>query len=296
MSHKNKIPLVKQLLDVLDSKHVQGRSKYKDKKDGVDCRKYIYSWGTYKTYFKQGKLYFNWLKKKGYRCKKLIDCRAYCDEYLQEAIDRQLSPFTIKLYVATFSKIFGDDSSTYIDTPPRLRKNVFRSRKSAIRDKNYNPETISLVEAFAKSVGLRKSELKALRGNRLRYYPETGEYKVLVNSASKGGRPREALVIGDVKLVVSLMEAAGDNKVFANVPDIDIHHLRAVYASNLYTHLTKTQGIPKDPRDRYIHRRELAGKVLSKSIMRQVSENLGHSRINVMAQSYSYLIHAEVEK
>jgi hypothetical protein len=50
----------------------------------------------------------------------------------------------------------------------------------------------------------------------------------------------------------------------------------------------KTEGIPDDRNDRYICRRDMRSRVYSKKLMAVVSENLGHSRINVIAQSYLY--------
>ena len=52
MSHKSKVSLAEQLKNTLTAKLAIGRSKAKDKKEGVDCREYIYSWNTYKTYYK----------------------------------------------------------------------------------------------------------------------------------------------------------------------------------------------------------------------------------------------------
>ena len=134
---------------------------------------------------------------------------------------------------------------------------------------------------------LSRAEIKALRGSKL-IQDADGNYRILVNSASKGGRPREALIIGNVQKIVDMMRAAGDGKVFPDgVPTcIDIHHERSTYACNLYRYLMKTQGIPKDPKDRYICRRDMRSRVYSKKLMAVVSQNLGHSRINVISQAY----------
>ena len=44
MSHKSKVSLAEQLKNTLTAKLAIGRSKAKDKKNGVDCRDYIYIW------------------------------------------------------------------------------------------------------------------------------------------------------------------------------------------------------------------------------------------------------------
>ena len=158
-----------------------------------------------------------------------------------------------------------------------------------MRDSNFSIEKHADLLEFAASTSLRRAELKALRGNKL-VQDADGYYRILVNSASKGGRPREALIIGNVQKIVDMMRAAGDGKVFPDgIPSaIDIHHQRAQYACDLYRHLMKTEGIPDDRNDRYICRRDMRSRVYSKKLMAVVSENLGHSRINVIAQSYLY--------
>lgn len=293
MSHKSKVSLAEQLKNTLTAKLAIGRSKAKDKKDGIDCRDYIYSWNTYKTYYREGKRFINFCKAKGYKCRTLADCRPYCDEWLADSIERNLSPFTLKLYVATLSKIYSETSESFIDTPARLRKNVFRSRREAVRDRNFSAEKHADLLEFAASTGLRRAEIKALRGSKL-IQDADGNYRILVNSASKGGRPREALIIGNVQKIVDMMRAAGEGKVFPGGinSSIDIHHLRATYACDLYRHLMKTEGIPDDRNDRYICRRDMRSRVYSKKLMAVVSENLGHSRIGVIAQAYLYQLTA----
>ena len=293
MSHKSKVSLPLQLKNTLTEKLAIGRSKATDKKNGIDCRDYIYSWNTYKTYYKQGKAFIKFCKAKGYKCRNLADCRPYCDAWIADGIERNLSPFTLKLYVATLSKIYSETSTSFMETPARLRKNVFRSRREAVRDRNFSAEKHADLLEFAASTSLRRSELKALRGSKLIQDSE-GNYRILVNSASKGGRPREALIIGNVQKIVDMMKAAGNDKVFPDgIPSsIDIHHLRSQYACDLYRQLVKTEGIPNDPKDRYICRRDMRSRVYSKKLMAVVSQNLGHSRIGVIAQAYLYQLSA----
>lgn len=56
MSHKNKDGLFKQVYDRLQSMNGQGRSKHKDKENGVSNR-YIYSFESMKTYISQAKIW-----------------------------------------------------------------------------------------------------------------------------------------------------------------------------------------------------------------------------------------------
>jgi len=295
MSHKSKVSLNEQLRQRLSGCLAIGRSRNLDKKSGIDCRQFIYSWGSYKAYFKQGKAFIKFCKAKGYKCKTLADCRQYCDLWLQESIDRGLSAHTLKLYTATLSKIYSTSSDAFIKTPTRHRKDITRSRKPAVRDKNFNPELHQNTINFLLSTGLRRNEANSLRGDRL-FVDSQGRYMVRIDSGSKGGRPRDVLIIGDVDNVVAMMKAAGDGKVFPNkLPtNLDVHNLRARHACLLYKYYHDKYGGPKDRKDKFFPRGELAHKaVYSKKLMRLVSEQLGHSRIGIFSSSYAYYLTQE---
>ena len=304
MSHKSKVSLNEQLRQRLSGCLAIGRSRNLDKKSGIDCRQFIYSWGSYKAYFKQGKAFIKFCKAKGYKCKTLEDCRQYCDLWLQESIDRGLSAHTLKLYTATLSKIYATSSDAFIKTPTRHRKDITRSRKPAVRDKNFNPELHQNTINFLLSTGLRRNEANSLRG--LALFVDSDEadgidgtgprYKLRITSGSKGGRPREVLIIGDVDNVVAMMKAAGDGKVFPNkLPaNLDVHNLRARHACLLYKYYHDKYGGPKDRKDKFFPRGEMAHKaVYSKKLMRLVSEQLGHSRIGIFFFFFSYYLTQE---
>lgn len=304
MSHKSKVSLNEQLRQEFFQCLVIGRSRDLDKKNGVDTKRYIYSWGSYKTYFKVGKRYLAWCKRQGFRCRTLADCRPYCDLWLQENIQRGLSAYTLKLYTATLSKIYSTSSDAFIKTPTRHRKDITRSRMPAVRDKNFNPELHQNTINFLLSTGLRRNEANSLRGSALFIDSDgadsidgTGQrYKLRITSGSKGGRPREVLIIGDVENVVAMMKAAGDGKVFPNkLPtNLDVHNLRARHACLLYKYYHDKYGGPKDRKDKFFPRGELAHKaVYSKKLMRLVSEQLGHSRIGIFSSSYAYYLTQE---
>lgn len=295
MSHKSKVSLNEQLRQRLSGCLAIGRSRNLDKKSGVDCKQFIYSWGSYKTYFKVGKRFLSWCRQQGFRCRTLADCRPYCDLWLQENIQRGLSAYTLKLYTATLSKIYATSSDAFIKTPTRHRKDITRSRKPAVRDKNFNPELHQNTINFLLSTGLRRNEANSLRPSAL-FIDSDGNYKLRITSGSKGGRPREVLIIGDVDNVVAMIKAAGDGKVFPNkLPtNLDCHNLRARHACLLYKHYHDKYGGPKDRKDKFFPRGEMAHKaVYSKKIMHLVSEQLGHSRIGIFSSSYAYYLTQE---
>ena len=67
----------------------------------------------------------------------------------------------------------------------------------------------------------------------------------------------------------------------------DNHFYRASYAMRLYQHYARSEkDIPRA--DRYIMRKDRAGETYDKRAMAIVTKNLGHNRIDVIAQSYLY--------
>lgn len=62
MSHKNKVPLVDQVVVKFDKMFSPGRSRYDDKKND-DTKNRIYSYETRRAYIKQSISFVNFVKK-----------------------------------------------------------------------------------------------------------------------------------------------------------------------------------------------------------------------------------------
>lgn len=299
MSHKNKKSLKAQSIEVLQSMQQLGRSKYQDKIDAVaewerlrpegvskqqyindKIRPYIYSLQTYGNYAKHINYFLDWCKA-NYKCKTLAQCRAYAAEWIQERIDADLSPYTLKLEVAALCKLYQEPADHFPATPARNRSNIKRSRGAATRDSHFSLTNNAEIIAFCRATGLRRRELTTLRGNQL-IEREDGYY---IEVKGKGGRIRESPIIGaNTESVVARMKAAGSNLVWDHVPScMDVHEYRSEYATAIYM-AYKRDDIPKG--DRYVCRKDRAGEVLDKQAMRIASEALGHSRISVVAGHY----------
>lgn len=234
MSHKNKIPLVDQAKQVLDSRLAIGHSKFQDKLTEETPREitsnYIFSWNTYRSYLRHCCYFVLWCKEK-YRCKTLEQCRSHVDDWLENR--KALSASTQKLDASALAKLFGCSTTEFIKTDSRLRGNIKRSRGKKKMDAHFSEtKNWELVE-FCRSTGLRRAELSALKGNCLK--EDDGQHYIIVRSGSKGGRYRESLVIGNVDLVIRKMNEAGNKKGFAKISSAaDIHSYRAEYATAIY--------------------------------------------------------------
>lgn len=291
MAHKQSKTLVAQLNENLQARLKIGCSRHADKRAGVDTRKYIYSYGSLHTYSKQGAYFCRWVRKK-YRCKTLQEARKYADEWLAEGIQKNLSAFTLKLYVATLSKIYDESSDAFIPTPARHRKDITKSRRpDTTNDKNINKENYAFMIRFLEATGVRKSEARALRKSAL-VQDEDGTYRILLNSATKGGRIRRALIVSDVDEIVAKMQEGDPNeKLFKSVPaSLDVHDCRSTYAARVYAYYLDKVGPANTRHDRYVCRADMRKKVFSRRLLKLTSMELGHSRENIIPQSYCHKI------
>lgn len=291
MGHKNKKSLTLQVKEQLEQKLKIGCSKYIDKHNGI-ANDYIYSYSTYRTYMKEANYFVKWCKET-HNCKTLDECASYIKEWIDSR--RCLSAYTLKLDVAALRKLYGLSASELaIKTPPRTRDKITRSRGPKIRDKHFSENRNADLVKFCRSTGLRRNELSHLTGTML-VSDDRGKICINVTIGAKGGRPRLAPIIGDVDKIVSIMKAAGNNKVFPHISSAaDIHSYRADYATAIY--MMYARPISKIPYDkinrgsghRYqsdvYHAKD--GRKLDKMAMLEASKALGHNRISVVGEHY----------
>lgn len=164
--------ITKQVQDVLDSKLKIGHSKHIDKKLGI-ANDYIYSWSTYRTYLKHGCYFTKWAKLT-HNCKTIEAARPFVDEYLQNCINKNLSPYTQKLTASALAKIYNCRTNNFIKTETRYRADISRSRGQKIRDKHFSEIKNKDFVEFCKATGLRRSELKTLKKDQL-YFDENSK-------------------------------------------------------------------------------------------------------------------------
>lgn len=292
--------LVHQVEMKLKSKMAIGHSKYDDqkaerallkekrKKDSKAMLSYqerisihkIYTWSTFQDYQKHACYFVKWCKEH-YGCRMLSECRQYVDEWLMAR--SVLAPHSQKLEACALAKVFDCTTEDFIKTAVRHRAGITRSRKAAKRDKNFSEAKNREFIEFCKATGLRKKELKCLRGTQLVF--KNGIYYIAVTSGAKGGRYRESPIISNIDAIVEQMKEAGNGKVWSYVPDMDVHSYRSDYCTEIYNTLARPiEMIPKN--ERYHCRSDLKGVCYDKHAMLIASRCLGHNRINIIAEHY----------
>lgn len=299
MGHKNG-NLTYQISQQYKSMGTYGESKHMAKTDGTMNVK-IFSYATMKAYIQHGVDFGKYCKKQ-HGVKSIEACRRYVADYIRYRSEKY-SPSTVKLDLAALAKLFRCRATDFgVETAPRTRATTTRSRRPVQMDKHFSETKNADLVSFCRSTGLRRCELKAIHGNQLRIIDGSVYIKIIGNQG-KGGKERLVPVIGNIDLVVRLMTAAGDNKVFGKIHSAaDIHGYRADYAASLYKQYARPLAVCKsdqfynstrhrmDRNSVYYCRRDQCGKWYDKKAMLIVSHSLGHNRICVVGENYLYKV------
>ena len=265
-----------QITQSLISQKRFGESKHKAKQEqgarfgqAVDG---IFSYKTMKVYLDEAVRFVNWIRENHKEVKTLEQAKKFVGEYLEEGKERKLSAWTLKLQRSALRKAFQDSElAKEVQLPRRRKCDIVRSRIDAVRDKNFSESRNKDLITFAKATGLRRRGLSEIRARDI----FEKEERLFVAVREKGGRYREAPVLQEyteiVREIVSKKDSVED-KIFEKVNScIDVHSYRREYAQELYKEIVG---------------QEYDAKNKDEEALMQVSEALGHSRIDVVTRHY----------
>lgn len=295
MGRRNKAyskDLHQQAYDRLTAMQSFGESKRDAKENGTDREK-IFSFNTYKAYWKHTKYFIQYIKENHPDCTTLKSARKYVNEWLQARADQGLSAWTVQLEAKAMGKLYGisPDDEKYFKPPKRNRADIKRSRGDKVRDRHFSITNNDELIKFCRGTGLRRGELSELRGGELRtkeqieqeiskieaiQEPEKSkedlrrlqvlkdtrlfdsEYYVYVRNG-KGGRERLSPIVGKniEQIVERIRNTPEGEKVWQHVhKSADIHGYRAEYATAIYkAHARAIEEIPYDRVNRGTGRR-----------------------------------------
>lgn len=303
MAHtKQRADIYQEVKSVLQGKERFSESKYDAKREGT-MQDGIYSHSTARVYHRECQKFADYVRQvspQG-RFTSLADAKSYAKDYIaRDNADPSKSAYTVKLERSALAKLFGVDAKELGHVDQRARADITRSReRTVISDKtgkailnrstragHFSEKNHADEVAFARGTGMRRSEMEQVRGDQLHQRNDGSYYFKMNGYQCKGGREREIPVICNVDRIKALCEQAGHDKVWDKVPSaMDVHHYRSCYASDLYKSIARDRdAIPA--KDRYCCRGELKGTWYDKPAMQQVSQALGHNRINVIAEHY----------
>ena len=287
MGRRNKAyskDLHQQAYDRLTGMQAFGESKKEAVANGTEKEK-IFSFNTYKSYWKHTKYFIKYIKENHPECTTLKSAKKYVNEWLQTRVDQGLSAWTVQLEAKAMGKLYGisPDDENYFKPPKRNREDIKRSRGDRVRDKHFSKTNNDELIKFCRGTGLRRKELQELRGKdlvpraqieaeiaqlesrpaaeltpadtkRLEMLQDTrlfeGDYFTHVRNG-KGGRERMSPIIGPntEQIVERIKSTPAEEKVWQHIhQSADIHGYRAEYATIIYK--AKARAIEEIPYDR----------------------------------------------
>lgn len=287
MGRRNKAyskDLHQQAYDRLTGMQAFGESKKEAVANGTEKEK-IFSFNTYKSYWKHTKYFIKYIKENHPECTTLKSAKKYVNEWLQARVDQGLSAWTVQLEAKAMGKLYGisPDDENYFKSPKRNREDIKRSRGDRVRDKHFSKTNNDELIKFCKGTGLRRAELGELRGKdlvtreqieaeiaqlesrpaaeltpvdtkRLEMLQDTrlfeGDYFTHIRNG-KGGRERMSPIIGPntEQIVERIKNTPAEEKVWQHIhQSADIHGYRAEYATIIYK--AKARAIEEIPYDR----------------------------------------------
>ncbi|WP_417083592.1 hypothetical protein [Evtepia gabavorous] len=287
MGRRNKAyskDLHQQAYDRLTGMQAFGESKKEAVANGTEKEK-IFSFNTYKSYWKHTKYFIKYIKENHPECTTLKSAKKYVNEWLQARVDQGLSAWTVQLEAKAMGKLYGisPDDENYFKPPKRNREDIKRSRGDRVRDKHFSKTNNDELIKFCKGTGLRRAELGELRGKdlvtreqieaeiaqlesrpaaeltpvdtkRLEMLQDTrlfeGDYFTHIRNG-KGGRERMSPIIGPntEQIVERIKNTPAEEKVWQHIhQSADIHGYRAEYATIIYK--AKARAIEEIPYDR----------------------------------------------
>lgn len=275
MGHKKKNTdnrdLHQQAYDRLKRMQSFGDSKSADKKydrdhDTDTTSEKIYSYSTYKTYWKHIKYFLKWIQENHPEIRKLDKAEKMVPEWLQARVDKGLSAWTIQTEAAALNKLYRikTDDPRRFQSPQRRKEDIVRSRGTKVRDAHFSEKKNEELVNFCKGCGFRRNVLEKLKGSdlydrsrveevlataraegsksmikactdALKTFPDK-EYFILHRS-DKGGKTRISPIVGPnmEKIIERMRNTKPDELVWRYVSgNCDVHGYRSDYATYLY--------------------------------------------------------------
>lgn len=262
-----------QINEKMKSMFSPGESRYKGKETG-EAKNKIYSYNTFETYKKSVSQFTSWGKER-FSWRNIEDIKK--EHAIQFLKEKGGSAWSLQTHKSAFNKVFGFDIKRQeANIPLRQKKNITRSREIKKMDSKVKLDKYSNQILIAQSFGIRRESMKKITFNDFKRDSE-GVLRLTVKE--KGGRIRESRVLPSRENEVLSFLKTVENKEGALFDkyskDIDNHAFRGDYATNLYTELLAEKGYSEG---------DYRG--FDREIIKEVSGNLGHSRLDVVVNHY----------
>lgn len=257
----------------------------------------IYSYGTFKNYFRVGVRFIEYVTEKGFKGKSIEKAiEKYGKDYIKDMEARGLSTHSMAQAKAFMGKILGKELDIEVKKgEPEKGRSL--SRRASLFREDLNRDLVII----AKGTGGRRSDLEKLLIKD--FIKDKGIVVAVRFEQSKGGRDRISPILPqyqkDITNIVSERERLGQVKVFDRVNSMaNIHAYRREYAKDLYNYCNNN----KDYKERMIGMYKAEEKTLPRTYAEEYkakdgrvfdreslfisSQALGHNRLDVICNSY----------
>lgn len=292
-----------QFNQVMRSKKRFGQKKHIEKKI-TGKTEGIHSYKTYTQYLNSVMKFADYIQKNHSEIKSIKQItNEHAHEYLEHLYkEHDLRPTTIQTYAAAIGKVTGMSIDKFnYNLPTKCSIEPQKGRIGNTQHINiYKHEDLT---DFTKNTGCRRCEAQSItphqirideRGNVFLDFKENRDWQ----KQTKGGRPRIITKIPKQyqETLIRIKETAMENNyktIFENKTNntfnkIGLHQYRRDYAQNLYKSMSedykKLNGYY--PKRDYICRSKHAGESYNRRILKEISEQLGHSRVDVVINNY----------
>lgn len=176
--------------------------------------------------------------KSTYRCKTLEDCKSHIQDYTNYLTASGKTPSTTHTYLAGICRVL-DVPLEDINKPIRIVAENTRSRGSKAVDirKDAGREASPRLYDFAVIVGIRRNEYLHLAPDDL-VTDDFGNWCIRVKKGKGGKRQLQRILPEELEAVKAVFDNPADaNHLFSKAEmnnKIDLHHLRALRAQQMY--------------------------------------------------------------
>ncbi len=248
----------------------------------------IHSYRSREKYQGVVRRFIAWCKEEQYIFRlEVVDARAeeLVTAWLTERLTEGMKPDTLQGDRAALRMFFQDWTlAEDIAIPPRRWQDITRSRFPTLRDTLIPREVAEPLERFFAACGVRRDEANHLRLEDIQE-SKRPQYQLEIDvkqGYGKGGRPRRAPVYPgrEQDVLAHVAGVAQGARLFPHKIDsrLNPQAQRRQYAQDFYRRLSGRELPPTD--------RTLRKSDYDEASVREVSQYLGHNRIDVILKSY----------
>ena len=210
---------------------------------------------TEEQYKKHALKYAEWVKVT-YGCKSLDDCKSHIQDYADYLTASGKTPSTMHTYLASVCRVF-DIPLSDIKKPIRVVANNTRSRgvKAVDERKDAGRDASPRLYDFAQIAGIRRNEYLHLRPDDL-VEDDFGNPCILVHKGKGGKQQLQRILPEELESVKAVFDHPADERHLFSKEEltnkIDLHHLRALRAQQMYNYYLERIRAETDYREQLI--------------------------------------------